>query len=84
MSEKENLYEDMPYGGKYRPESISRPILDAEIRWWESFLKLDPDQKFPPLLPKNKHFTKLLIIHHHLRYIHASSQLFLSLIGNNY
>ncbi|UYV72368.1 hypothetical protein LAZ67_9002823 [Cordylochernes scorpioides] len=64
------------------------PFIDAtgmlRVGGRIQFANVGPDQKFPLLLPKNHHFTKLIILHFHTRYLHAGPQLVLSLIRNSY
>ncbi|UYV80986.1 hypothetical protein LAZ67_19002378, partial [Cordylochernes scorpioides] len=64
------------------------PFIDASgmlrVGGRIQFANVSPDQKFPLLLPKNHHFTKLIILHFHTRYLHAGPQLVLSLIRNSY
>ncbi|UYV60560.1 hypothetical protein LAZ67_1001526, partial [Cordylochernes scorpioides] len=64
------------------------PFIDASgmlrVGGRIKYANVNPDQKFPLLLPKNHHFTKLIILHFHTRYLHAGPQLVLSLIRNSY
>ena len=61
---------------------LSDGLLRCDRRLKNSFL--NPDTKYPILLPHNHHFTKLLIKHYHFFYHHVGVSNLISLVRRKY